>query len=98
MEAFDVKLRDGIDNGIPFLDIVDSFTDEEIQELRGWLEENCDYCYDFLDMPYVDGTFKEEWEKRSYLVMDYVRELACGSIRCGKLPWNEVSKIARLVM
>ena len=84
INSYDEKIMN-FDISEGFEAFINLFDEEEIKEMRAWLEEDDDegygYCYDFLDMPYTDGTYKTEQEKNEYIVMDYVKEWLVQNIR-----------------
>jgi hypothetical protein len=70
-------------NGSFFEDLMALFTDEEISEMRYWLEDEIGYDYDFLEYDDGAGNYKTEEEKRNIIIVDYIRELLCVNIKSG---------------
>ncbi len=86
MNSYDVKLANGIDNNIDFDTIIASMDDDEVEEIRDWLEGEIGRDYSYTT-----------WKEAKILICeDYVYEVAAQVIRDMKLPWNEVMEIARM--
>ena len=86
INSFDKKLADGFDNNIDFDTIIASMEDDEIYEMRDWLEGEIGYGYDYAT----------EKDAKILICEDYVREVAAQVIRDNCLPWHEIMEIARV--
>lgn len=69
--------------GCFYEDLMALFTDDEVSQMRDWLEEEFDYSYDFLEYDDGEGNYKTEAEKREYIVVDYIKEWLCANIKEG---------------
>lgn len=67
--------------GNDFEELAGMISEDDVVEMADWLEDECGYIYDFLDMPYTDGTYKTEKEKCEYIIADYIKEWLCMNIR-----------------
>lgn len=54
--------------------LVETMTDEEVREMEQYMEE-VGLNLDFLDMPYTNGTYKTEQEKRQNIIEMYINEV-----------------------
>ena len=69
--------------GCFYEDLMALFTDDEVSQMRWWLEDEFDYYYDFLEYDDGEGNYKTEAEKREYIVVDYIKEWLCANIKAG---------------
>ena len=67
--------------GNDFEELVGMISEDDVVEMANWLEDECGYIYDFLDMPYKNGTYRTEKEKCEYIIADYIKEWLCMQIR-----------------
>lgn len=86
--SFDEKLANGYDNHIDFDAVIVSMEDDEIAEMRAWLEGEIGYGYDYAT----------EKDAKILVCEDYVREVAVQVIRDNRLPWYEIMDIARVAL
>ena len=84
--SFDEKLANGFDNNIDFDTVIASMDADEIAEMRGWLEREVGYEYEYAT----------ENDAKVLICEDYVREVAAQVIRDNCLPWHEIMEIARV--
>ena len=84
--SFDEKLANGFDNNIDFDTVIASMDTDEIAEMRDWLESEIGYGYEYAS----------EKDSKVLICEDYVREVAAQVIRDNRLPWHEITEIARV--
>ena len=86
INSFDKKLANGFDNNIDFDTVIISMEDDEIAEMRRWLEHEIGYEYEYAS----------EKEAKVLICEDYVREVAAQVIRDNRLAWHKIMEIARV--
>ena len=85
INSFDKKLAAGFDTSIDFDTIIASMEDDEIEEMRDWLEGEIGRDY----------SYTTQKDAKVLICEDYVCEVAVQVIRDMKLPWHEIMEIAR---